>query len=203
MGLLPFIPVCLGDTWRLICFIFHTEMLDMYKTMVAQSMQFAIVHFCMAFVILSETEFYRRYMVFARETHPVRYRNWHFKSVVWNADADAEYRMSREPWSYVPSLSETGRAGEPTCQRGSQWVTLISFSMVYMFLHWAVKSLVKQDPRGFDWRAVVTRANVLFKTEGALCKAFLGIALLRVVRQAAFAVCWKIVGLLRRWEGRV
>jgi hypothetical protein len=172
--------------------------------------QHIAVHFCMAFCAISELEFYRAYMHFKKfETYTACFRN------LLRANFDLEFDYTRDLHYYILTMPERWRRWldgdtEPPCITNF-WSMKYIRSHVVLVASWFVFGLVGGlanypiecfvDPAsGHGLQSARTNVFVLLgaSSKSPLWQGFLGLALLRVVRQANYVGFWTVVGVLGR-----
>lgn len=155
--------------------------------------QHVAVHFCLAFIVISEFEFYRAYIDF-KNFEPggldaIKY------FLVANVELDHVFPVSRDPWrfGYVARNegSDYGLFSKSNGLYVGQWLL---FWMTGGLANFLLKRMV--DPSlndGKDLLWALASTHVFFTSEKAWTP-FLHLLLLRVVRQANHVGFWAVVG---------
>jgi hypothetical protein len=166
----------------------------------------------MAFCAISELEFYRAYMRFKKsETYTACCRN------LLRANFDLEFDYSRDLHYYILTMPERWRRWldgdtERPCITNF-WSLAYIRSHVVLVASWFVFGLVGglanypiecfvDSVSEHDLQSARTNVFVLLgaSSKFPLWQGFLGLALLRVVRQANHVGFWAVVGVLERWR---
>jgi hypothetical protein len=144
--------------------------------------QHVAVHFCLAFFVISEFEFYRAYINFRnfeQGLDPIKY------FLVANVEPDHVFPISRDPWDFG-YMTRTERPNfeifsRPINLHMGQWLLFWTIGGLANFLLKRMVDPSSNDGKDLLW--AMTSTNILFTTENAWM-VFLNLPLLRVVRQA-------------------
>jgi hypothetical protein len=175
--------------------------------------QHIAVHFCLVFYVISELEFYRAYVGFDRFDKFDTYTGC-LKHLPL-ANVNPSFRYCREPLCYIRDLPHSWRRyldgnNDPrtfwaVAFSKSQIVCYASYLLFYTvcgLANYPIKRMVNPNPT-HDLRSAMVHWLVLFGTYPVSgWEVLLGLALLRVVRQANYVGFWAVVGLVERWRGR-
>jgi hypothetical protein len=174
------------------------------------TLQHMAVHFCLVFYVISELEFYRAYAKFARfATYKECFKRLH------RAHTDPGFVYCRDPFGYVVDVPDSWRGyldGESglrtgwavgfTKSHGVFHASCLVFHVVCGLVNYLIKLMVNPE-LDHNLCSAMLNWHVLFGTYPRLVRgAFLGLALLRVVRQANYVGFWVVAGLLKRRRGK-
>jgi len=160
--------------------------------------QHVAVHFCLAFFIISEFEFYRAYTNFKNiETglQAIKY------FVVANFEPDHVFPVSRDPWGFGYMTRTEGPDFEISKKSNALHIgKWLLFWVIGGLANFLLKRMVDPSPSdGKDLLWAMTGTNVFFTLENAWT-LFLHLPLLRVVRQANHVGFWAAVGVVEWWK---
>jgi hypothetical protein len=162
--------------------------------------QHVTVHFCFAFFVISEFEFYRAYINFRNfesGLDPIKY------FLVANVEPDHVFPTSRDPWGFGYMPRTKGPNFETSTNSNGLYVgQWLLFWIIGGLANLHLKRMVDpswNDGKDLLWAMLST--NVLFTTEN-VWTLFLHLPLLRVVRQANHVASWAMVGLMEWWNMR-
>lgn len=182
--------------------------------------QHIAVHFCLVFFVITEFEFYRAYILFRKfDTYTDCFK--HFLE----ANVDPLFPYRRDPMWYTTDLPSSWRryllngeneARSPLAMALSKayvFIVALYFQALYLLFHvvcglanYLIKRAINPDPE-YNLQGAMLGVMVFFGTYPASAPGlYLGMLLLRVVRQANYVGVWAVVGLVARWRaerGRV
>jgi hypothetical protein len=172
--------------------------------------QHIAVHFCLVFYAITELEFYRAYTLFETfETYT------DLLKYLPLANVDPSFPYSREPICYMTDLPNSWRCyldggNDPTTfwaiafskSHNVLFASHLLFHLVWRLANYPLKKIVNPAPE-YDSYSAIVNGPILFGTYPAsVWEVLLGLALLRVVRQANYVGFWAVVRLLERTRGR-
>jgi hypothetical protein len=155
-------------------------------------------------LLLSELEFYRQYISFKG------FENWRTTSRGFlRANVDTSFHISRDPWFYMRDLPRSWRRylDGDTEPRGPlptlfsrlmivEIILYMLFPVISGCLNYPIKHIVNHSPDGESIFALTAGYNVFFeKPLDSPWKIVLGLALLRVARQANYLAFWAVAGV--------
>jgi hypothetical protein len=174
------------------------------------AIQHNAIHFALSFFVISELKFYRQYIAFKW------FDNW-LTAAKWflQANVDPEFHTSRDLWSYMSDLPRSWRRylDGDTEPRGFFSILFskpmivdtllhVLFHVIGGYLNYPIKRIVNPDPDGGSFLILATNCNIFFEMSlDSPWTVFLGLGLLRVVRQANYLAFWVIVRVLERAIG--
>jgi hypothetical protein len=172
--------------------------------------QHIAVHFCLVFNVITELEFYRAYIKFEKfdtYTDCLKYLPL--------ANVNSSFPYCREPFCYIidwPNSwrryldgNDNPRTFWTVAFSKSHTVLYVSYFVFHVFCgfaNYSIKRMVNPDPE-YNLRSAMVNGLILFGTYSAsVWEVFMGLALLRVVRQANYVGFWVMVRLVARCRGR-
>jgi hypothetical protein len=172
--------------------------------------QHIAVHFCLVFNVITELEFYRVYIKFEKfdtYTDCLKYLPL--------ANVNPSFPYCREPFCYIIDLPNSWRRYlDSDDNLRTFWAATFSKSHILLYAssfvfhvfcglaNYSIKCIVNPDP-DYNLRSAMVNGLILFGTYPAsFWNMFMGLALLRVVRQANYVGFWLMVGLVARWRGK-
>jgi hypothetical protein len=172
--------------------------------------QHIAVHFCLVFYAITELEFYRAYTLFETfETYT------DLLKYLPLANVNPSFPYCREPICYMTDLPNSWRCyldggNDPTTfwaiafskSHNVLFASHLLFHLVWRLANYPLKKIVNPAPE-YDSYSAIVNGPILFGTYPAsVWEVLLGLALLRVVRQANYVGFWAVVRLLERTRGR-
>lgn len=162
-----------------------TLLLGRYVTGGFTERQHAAVHFCLVFWVLGECEGYWAF------------RRWR---EVRGADGGPRFEYWREAVAYRAGVTEFWWRGGLSKECLVRFAERVVFQVVCGVVAYGVKSVVNTDPEGGILCGMVGGMVLFGGYPGSEWEVVLGLALLRVVRQANYVCFWAVVGLARQWR---
>jgi hypothetical protein len=168
------------------------------------------VHFCLVFYAITELEFYRAYIKFEKfDTY-----NDCLKCLPL-ANTNLSFSYYREPFCYMIDLPNSWRRYlDSDNHPRTFWAIAFSkshnvlynsyllFDVIYGLANYLIKRMVNPDPE-YDLRSAMMNGLILFgRYPASVWEVLLGLAPLRIVRQANCVDFWAVVGLVAWWGTR-
>jgi hypothetical protein len=168
--------------------------------------QHIAVHFCLVFYVITELEFYRAYIKFENfDTYTDCLKRLPL------ANVDPSFPYCREPFCYMIDLPNSWRRyldgdNDPRTfwaiafskSHNVFFASYLVFHVVCGLVDYPIKRIVNPDPE-YDLRGAIVHGLILFGTyRASVWEVLLGLALLRVVRQANYVCFWAVVRLVAR-----
>ncbi|KAF1840179.1 uncharacterized protein K460DRAFT_421172 [Cucurbitaria berberidis CBS 394.84] len=169
--------------------------------------QHIAVHFCLVVYVITELEFYRAYTGFKKfDTYTECLKSLPL------ANVNHSFLYCRDPFGYMIDMPNSWRRylnGDNDLR--TFWdiafskshnilcASYLLFHVVCGLANYSIKRMVNPDPE-YALRSAMVNGLILFGTYPAsIWEVLLGLALLRVVRQANYVGFWVVVGLVEWW----
>ncbi|KAF1915276.1 hypothetical protein BDU57DRAFT_268413 [Ampelomyces quisqualis] len=141
--------------------------------------QYLAVNFALAFLVLTELEYYRSYIIFTKSFG----QTFSFPRLAFLANVNRTFRLSRDPWAYLTSLPPGWKhwldgSSEPTTwfQDVFSWSHALSCTLILVFqavstaLGFIVKRMVNPNAGGERWWELFIGVNVWFEVNNSFWK---------------------------------
>jgi hypothetical protein len=168
-----------------------------------------VIHLALAFLVLSELEFYRQYIFFRGFAD----FSTSLQRFLW-ANIDPSFKVSRNPFGYIlifPSSMVDIETNDlfATVFNKSHGIYLFAAMLFYVvsgYLNSLIKLVVNPSLDAENISVLMSSVNILYNATNT-GTAFLGLQMLRVVRQTNFVAIWGVIRdyecALEWWYGRI